>query len=77
MGAIIIDGILRHFPLLAACAVVVTEYGRFLVLLDAKEKRGLSQEKRGSPGAKPPLQISLHRAEAKPRTRPTAIQEES
>jgi len=72
----IIDGILRHFPLFAACAVVVTEYGRFLVLLDAKEKRGLAQEKRKSLGAKAALQISLHRTEEKPRILPMAIQEE-
>ena len=48
-----------------------------MVLLDAKEKRGLSQQKRGSPGAEAALQISLHRTEEKPRTLPTAIQEES
>jgi len=46
------------------------------MFLGAEEKRGLSQEKRGSPGAKAALQISLHRTEEKPLTRPTAILEE-
>ena len=55
----VIDGMLRH-PLFAVSAVVVAEYGRFMALLEAEEKEGLSQEERGSPGAKAPLQIPPH-----------------
>ena len=39
-----------------------------MALLEAEEKEGLSQEERGSPGAKAPLQFSLHRTGEKPRT---------
>ena len=54
----------------------VIEYGRLMMFLGAEEKRGLSQEKRGSPGAKAALQISLHRTGERALTRPTAILEE-
>ena len=61
---------------LGRSAEEVIEYCRLMMFLRAEEKRGLSQEKRGSPGAKAALQISLHRTEEKPLTRPTAILEE-
>ena len=46
VGAII-DSILRHLPPFAIRTVIVIEYGRLMMFLDVKEKRGLSQEKRG------------------------------